>query len=95
MKAAEIALRQEIRQMLNEAGINKESLKIMAREVMNEEIQKQVKNAFSQTNVKGLIYNNYHYELRDAMKEAIQREIKDSMNIKINIDVNVDEEDKT
>ena len=37
MRVEEIALRQEIRQMLNEAGINKNTLRDMAEKVMREE----------------------------------------------------------
>lgn len=87
MKAAEIALRQEIRQMLSEAGINKTSMRIMAQEVLQQEIEKQVKNAISQNNINAMVYNTSRsYELKDMMREAIKAEITKSLNIDINID---------
>lgn len=43
MKIEEIYMRQEIRQMLNEAGITKNTLKDMVKEVLNEELGKACK----------------------------------------------------
>ena len=42
MRVEEIALRQEIRQMLNESGINRETLREMAQNTIKEEVEKQV-----------------------------------------------------
>lgn len=39
MRVEEIALRQEIRQMLNEAGYNRNTLKELVKEVMHEELK--------------------------------------------------------
>ena len=64
MKVEEIALRQEIRQMLNEAGINKNTLRDMAEKVMREEIEKQVKNAINQSTLIALyIAKSIHMSL--------------------------------
>ena len=63
MKVEEIALRQEIRQMLNEAGINKNTLRDMAEKVMREEIEKQVKNAINQSNINSIISKSIHMSL--------------------------------
>ena len=87
MKAAEIALRQEIRQMLSEAGINKTSMREMAQEVLQQEIEKQVQNAISQNNINAIVYQTSRsYELKDMMREAIKSEITRNLNIDINID---------
>lgn len=68
MRVEEIALRQEIRQMLNEAGINKNTLHDMAKEVMQEEIAKQVKNALNQSNINNIVYRKIDScELKDMM----------------------------
>ena len=79
MKVEEIALRQEIRQMLNEAGINKNTLRDMAEKVMREEIEKQVKNAINQSNINSIVYSN------DMMRAAIKKEISEAVDIKINV----------
>ena len=44
MRVEEIALRSEIRQMLNEAGFNKNTLKDLVKEVLREEIEKAVQD---------------------------------------------------
>ena len=81
MKVEEIALRQEIRQMLNEAGINKNTLRDMAEKVMREEIEKQVKNA-----INSIVYSKVNsYELNDMMRAAIKKEISEAVDIKINV----------
>ncbi len=84
MRVEVIALRQEIRQMLNEAGINKNTLYEMAKEVMQEELEKQVKNILSQNNISGIIYSKINaYEFREAMREAIRKEISERVHISI------------
>lgn len=94
MRVEQIALRQEIRQMLNEAGINKNTLYGMAKEVMQEEIAKQVKNAINQSNIDNIVYRKINsYELRDMMREAIQKEIGEAVDIKINVTAAVRQED--
>ena len=73
--------------MLSEAGINKTSMRIMAQEVLQQEIEKQVKNAINQNNINAMVYNTSRsYELKDMMREAIKAEITKSLNIDINID---------
>lgn len=86
MRVEEIALRQEIRQMLNEAGINKNTLLEMAKEVMHEEIEKQVKNSINQSNINDIVYRKINsYELNEMMRAAIRKEISEA--VRINIDV--------
>lgn len=42
MTVEQIAIRQEVRQMLNEAGINKNTLKDMVKEVLQEELKRAI-----------------------------------------------------
>ena len=94
MRVEEIALRQEIRQMLNEAGINKSTLYDMAKEVMQEEIEKQVKNAINQSNIDDIVYRKINsYELKDMMREAIKKEISESVDIRIDVKATVPQKD--
>lgn len=86
MRVEEIALRQEIRQMLNEVGINKKNLHDMAKEVMQEEIAKQVKNALNQSNIDSIVFRKINsYVLKDMMREAIRKEISEAVNISIEV----------
>ena len=88
MRVEEIALRQEIRQMLNEAGINKNTLQEMAKDVMQEEIAKQVKTALSTSNINRIVGSKINtYEFRDALREGIKKEVSEMVNINIEVKV--------
>lgn len=94
MRVEEIALRQEIRQMLNEAGINKNTLFEMAKEVMHEEIEKQVKNSINQSNIDGIVYRKINsYELNEMMRAAIRKEISEAVRINIDVKATVPQKD--
>lgn len=49
MKVEEIAIRQEVRQMLSEAGINKNTMKEMVKDVLHEELEKAIKQSLNET----------------------------------------------
>lgn len=85
MRVEEIALRKEIRQMLNESGINRETLREMAQKVMEEEVKKQVKNAFSQNDIKSMVSAN-RYEIRDAFTKVVQEQIRSTIKISVNVE---------
>ena len=79
------------RKMLNEAGINKNTLRDMAEKVMWEEIEKQVKNAINQSNINSIVYSKVNsYELNDMMRAAIKKEISEAVDIKINVTAAID-----
>ena len=73
MRVEEIALRQEIRQMLNEAGINRETLREMAHNFK-----------ISQANIMSMVSLN-KYEVRDAFREAVKEQVKSNVKIFVNI----------
>lgn len=86
LKVEEIALRQEIRQILNEAGINKNTLQEMAKDVMQEEIAKQVKTALSGSNINRIVGSKINtYEFRDALREVVKKEVSEMVNISIEV----------
>ena len=94
MRVEEIALRQEIRQMLNEAGINKNTLLEMAKEVMHGEIEKQVKNSINQSNIDGIVYRKINScELNEMMRAAIRKEISEAVRINIDVKATVPQKD--
>ena len=57
MRVEEIAIRQEVRQMLNEAGINRNTLKDMALDALNEKLDKAVYQAMREKDIDGSICN--------------------------------------
>lgn len=92
MKPEEIALRMEIRQMLSEAGINRNTLKDMAKDVLYQEIGKQVRQAMNETYVVQLVRDNMKtYMFRDIIKDAVREQVSKSVNIKIDVTSTIDE----
>ncbi|MDE6054736.1 MAG: hypothetical protein K2G55_13480 [Lachnospiraceae bacterium] len=86
MRVEEIALRQEIRQMLVEAGINRNTIKVMAEQVLREEIEKQVKSLLSQTNTEALFRSKVNtYEFKEMLRNVLNREVRDAINISVSV----------
>ena len=80
MTVEQIAVRQEIRQLLNEAGINKNTMKDIVREVINEELTKAVKQVMHEMNLEDRIYKSANGNLQ----EAIRKELRASIDNKVN-----------
>lgn len=79
MTVEQIAIRQEIRQMLNEAGINKNTMKDTVREVIDEELNKAVKQVMHEMDLEGKI-NRF---AKDGLQEKIRKEIKASVDERV------------
>lgn len=75
MTVEQIAIRQEIRQMLNEAGINKNTMKEMVREVIDEELNKAVKQVMSEMNLYGEVKNLTNYGLQEKIRTQIKASV--------------------
>ena len=86
MRVEEIAVRQEIRQLLTEAGINKNTIREMANEVLREEMAKQVKNALNQNNINNIIKSKISsYEMMNLLKEAMRQEVRSAIKISVEV----------
>ena len=86
MKVEEIALRHEIRQMMSEAGINKSTIREITEQVLREEIDKQIKNIFHQTNIDALLRSQLNtYEFKDVLRKAINNAIRDTVQISVDV----------
>lgn len=86
MKVEEIALRQEIRQMMAESGINRNTIKEMTESVLKEEIEKQVKNILNQTNIDAAIRSKINpYEFRELLRDSVRQEVKEAIKISVNV----------
>lgn len=88
MKSEEILMRREIRQMMNEIGINKNTLKDI-KDVLHEECQKACKQAMAEYNMSESLSERV---MTKALKESIQesvnsrvRSVFDRMRISIDI----------
>lgn len=86
MKIEDIALRHEIRQLMSEAGINKNTIREIAEQVLKEEIDKQIKNIFHQTNIDALVRSKINtYELKNMWQTAIDKAIRNTVNISVDV----------
>ncbi len=96
MRAEEIAVRHEVRQMLNEAGINKNNLKDMAKEVLQEEISKACKQALNESDVDGVIERKINDSFGKIIREATRNEIRERVHgifNRMTISVDITDED--
>jgi ribosomal protein S3AE len=80
MTVEEIAIRQEVRQLLNEAGFNKNTMKDVVKEVINEELTKAVRQVMHEMNLEGQINKATHGNLQ----ETIRKELRASIDNKVN-----------
>ena len=98
MTVEQIAIRQEIRQMLGEAGINKSTLKEMVKSVLAEEIEKACKQAFHEKDMDGIISQKINGQfakiIKDATKESIRERTTSIFNRMI-ISVDITDENGT
>lgn len=95
MTVEQIALRQEVRQMMNEAGINKNTMKEMAKNVMEEEFQKAIRQAFNETDVSFLVKQTLKERADGAIKQVIANEIRariQSVFYRMKIDISIADE---
>lgn len=93
MRVEEIALRHEIRQMLNEAGFNKNTLKDLVKEVLNEEIEKAITQAINESDLEGYIKDNIdsiiHKKTKYILEDKITNQIVGSWFSHMKVDVKI------
>ncbi len=80
MTIEKIAIRQEIRQMLNECGINRNTLKDMVKEVLQEELEKAIKQSLNETNTAGAISTKIEQCVKQSSNRMVREEIRDRVN---------------
>ena len=77
MTVEQIAIRQEIRQMLNEAGINKNTMKDMVKDVIGEELTKAVKQAMYEMDIDSKINQSAKVDIEEKIRQEIKKSIND------------------
>ena len=96
MRVEEIVLRSEIRQMLNEAGINRETLKEMVKESINDIVKNQVNQVLMERRDEDLSETVSRYldsNMRTIVRNSAESEIKNKLRC-MNFSVNVNVTDK-
>ena len=81
MRVEEMALRSEMRQMLNEAGFNKNTLKNLVKEVLEEELRKAIKQAVEETNcdIVGYTKKNIDSIINKTTEKVVKEKITDAV----------------
>ena len=81
MRVEEMALRSEMRQMLNEAGFNKNTLKYLVKEVLEEELKKAIKQAVEETNcdIVGYTKKNIDSIINKTTEKVVKEKITDAV----------------
>ena len=96
MTVEQIAIRQEVRQMLSEAGINRNTLKDMVKDVLAEEVGKAIKQAAAEYDVEGQVKRSVAAMSQQAIHSAVRSQVTNVLRDKIwDIGVNVTLTDKS
>lgn len=96
MKVEEMALRSEIRQMLNEAGFNKNTLKDLVKEVLKEELNKAIKQAVAESNcdIVGYTKKSIDSIINKTTEKVVKERITDTVvgnyfkRMKVDVSIN-------
>ena len=81
MRVEEIALRQEIRQMLNEAGFNKNTMKDLVKEVLQDELKRAINQAIAETNMD--IDNYIKKNINTVINKSVDRVVADKLHSRL------------
>ena len=102
MRVEEMALRSEIRQMLNEAGLNRETVKQMVKETIEDVVKNQVNQVLMERRdedlsqvVANYLDNNMRKLIRDTAKDVIQQKMRWlDFAVNVNVTDKAESEDK-
>lgn len=101
MKVEEMALRSEIRQMLNEAGFNRETIKDLVKDSIDDIVKNQVNQVLMERKEKDLnevvsdyIQDRLYKEIRSVSESVIRDKLR-WMKFDVNVNIhNEENEDK-
>lgn len=80
MTVEQIAIRQEVRQLLCDAGFNKNTMKDIVREVIDEELTKAVRQVMHEMDLEDRIYKSANGNLQDAIRKELRASIDNKVN---------------
>lgn len=90
MTVQEMALRNEVRQMMCEAGFNRETIKAEVKSLIKEVIAESVKQACAETNVDSLVRQFIRNDAKSIIEKKIADEVFDGLRYRMkSADVNI------
>ncbi len=94
MTVQEMAVRSEVRQMLNEAGINRDTLKDMVKESINDIVKSSVNQVLQEkrdTDLSESVSKYLDSNMRTIIRNCAESTIKDKLRfMNFSVDVNVE-----
>ena len=84
MTVEQIELRKILTQMLADNGINRETLKDMVKEILEEKVEKAVHDVVCQTNMESLTYTEMRKAISDCATDVVRRAFR-STSVSIDI----------
>ena len=93
MRVEEIALRSEIRQMLNEAGFNRDTIKQLVKEAIDDIVKNQVNQVLmerKEQNLEEVVSGYLDSKLRSLVRNCAESVIKEKlrwMDFSVNVEV--------
>lgn len=80
MTVEQIELRKILSQMLADNGINRETLKDMVNEILDEKIEKAVRQVINESNVKGIVYGKVDKISRRVIEDEVTNKVRCVLN---------------
>ena len=101
MRVEEIALRSEIRQMLNEAGFNRDTIKQLVKEAIDDVVKNQVNQVLMERKEQNLeeVVSDYlnsrlYSQIRDCAESVIKGKLR-WMDFSVNVEVTEKESEES
>ena len=99
MTVEQISIRQEVRQLLADAGFNKNTMKDIVREVIDEELTKAVRQVMHEMDLENQIYKTTNGNLQKLIREELRSSIDKKVNgifnrMTVSVSINNSKEDK-
>ena len=90
MTVQEMALRNEVRQMMCEAGFNRETIKNEVKSLVKEVIAEATKQAIAETNIESIVHRFIEKDARSIIENKVANEVFDGLRYRTkNVDVKI------
>ena len=90
MTVQEMALRNEVRQMMCEAGFNRETIKNEVKSLVKEVIAEATKQAIAETNVESIVHQFIEKDARRIIEDKVANEVFNGLRYNTkNVDIKV------
>ena len=90
MTVQEMALRNEVRQMMCEAGFNRETIKEEVKKIIKDAVAEAMKQAYAETNVERIVKQFIQHDAKSIIERKIIDEVFEGLRYRMkSADVNI------